>query len=678
MINFKSIPFFRILLPYIIGILATSFQLPFSFNHCVFGLSIFLIAISYLAYKLSINHSKQLKLAYSLSVIFFLFILPFETTQLFRDDIKQNHYNKLLTEKHQNLIGYIKETSFTKSKLQKIILSIESIESNKEWHFSEGTSVLYIKISHDSAFKVGDKILIHSKFIPITNPGNPNEFDYKTYMERRNIYHTQFANSKNVHLIINTHRNKLSFIGARIKHAVISSLRNSSLSHDAFSICSALIVGYDDEIDSEVMNSFSHSGTLHMLSVSGLHTGVIYSILMFVFSFIDKNNRFKISRSVIIVFCLFLFVLITGISPSVLRASLMFSLIIIGKAFYRESNSYNTLFLSAFILLIANPFLIYDIGFLLSYTAVFGIIYLYPKLSSIYVFDNKLLSWLWSGACISIAATIFTLPITLYYFHQFPVWFIISNLLVIPIGLFVMFAGIALVVVKKITFLNSIITYIINQSTELMLWLTNLTNHEKIGYIDYIPFSASDALFLTIIITLMIFSFSTKNRIYVYSLIIGCIAWCSCSIYSYINQQKVYNVSFLYLKKKKVFMIQKGNNLLINALDSLNNDEFNRYIKPCLVTISNLNYQIISSNNLMIDQLLFTDDEEIVKLINAKKTFLFVSKPQHKIKIYKSNHTKFVISNSSFIKSLSQLNRNELPLNYYNLKQNGALIVDLN
>lgn len=670
LVNFKSIPFFRLLVPYVIGIIFYELNFPEVFNNFSFWFSATLVVTFFSLSKFFFIQNRQLKIIYSVSVQVFLFFLPFKTFEYYKENLNQYHYTNYLSQHSQKTIGVIKDISLTKSKLAKLTLYINAIEINNNWKYCDGKTIVYVKGSENRNLSIGNEVLIQSKYNPIYNNGNPNEFDYKKFMERKNIFHTVFVNSHKIHFIKRLNDFSIVDYGSKLKHHIVTILRESKLSQNAFSICSALIVGYDDEIDSEVINSFSHSGTLHMLSVSGLHTGVIYSILLFLFSMIDKNNRFKLTKTFVIIICLFLFVLITGLSPSVLRASVMFSLIIIGKTFYRESNSYNTLFLSAFILLFINPYLIYDIGFLLSYTAVFGIIYLYPKLNNFILLDNRILKWMWNGASVSIAATIFTLPITLYYFHQFPIWFILSNLIIIPIGLFNMFGGIILILLYKITFLNSLLTYTINCSTDIMLWLTKLTNNNTIGYIDNIAFSKIDLMFLIFIFVCLTFSFYYKTYRYVMTTIITSIIWCVLSIFNLIEQQHTHTATFLNINKKRVYVIQKGNNVLINAVDSINYNDIERYIKPSIVNTSGLNYQVVSLKNLVYEKVLFTSDI-FIPVSGFKTTFYLPEKmsilpdgPQLK------NYS--LIISSAYITKKSQL----LP-NFYDVKNNGALIVNL-
>ena len=294
-------------------------------------------------------------------------------------------------------MGIIDDLPVVTEKFVKLSVQLNVIESSNKWHFATGTIIVYVKNDSTIKLAIGNTVFLTSKFGYVNEPKNPNEFNYKEFLERKNIYNTVYATPKQI-CILKGFGQPFSFMqfGAKIKAHVVSILRDCGLSQQAFSICTALLVGYDDEIDKDIMQSFSHSGTLHILSVSGMHTGLLYGLIISVFLFFDKYDRHKKSKCLTVILSLILFVIITGFSPSVLRAALMLSLVSIGSTFYKQGNSYNTLLVSAFVLLLYNPYLIEDASFLLSYFAVFGIMYLYPILHRLFVFDNKIVQWFWN------------------------------------------------------------------------------------------------------------------------------------------------------------------------------------------------------------------------------------------------------------------------------------------
>jgi competence protein ComEC len=262
--------------------------------------------------------------------------------------------------------------------------------------------------------------------------------------------------------------------------------------HDnEFAMVGALVLGYDDEIDQPLMNAYSHTGTLHVLSVSGLHVGVIYLMLGFLLGFMDRHKKLKWLKVVFILLSLWFFVLLSGFSAPAVRAALMFSLILFGKTLFENVEVSNIVFVSAFLSLCYNPYWLADAGFQLSYTAVLGIVFLYPYFYNMFYFSSGFLEKIWALCSVSLAAQVATLPITLYYFHQFPTLFLITNIILIPISTIIMYGGMLILVFSKIAGI-----------TKLLVWLTGacikLMNGAAL-FFDQLPFCVIDSIHLSLL-----------------------------------------------------------------------------------------------------------------------------------------------------------------------------------
>lgn len=192
------------------------------------------------------------------------------------------------------------------------------------------------------------------------------------------------------------------------------------------------------------MEAYSKTGTMHVLSVSGMHVGIVFLVLSFLFKPLDKFHALSYFRIFLIVPAIWFYAMISGFSSPVCRAALMISLVVIGKVLHRNLNSYHIIAISAFFLLLYNPFFLFDVGFQLSYLAVFGLVYFHPKLYQLFHFHNKIFDYLWSYCALSIAAQLATFPLGLYYFHQFPLYFLLSNLLILLPVTLIMYLGILL------------------------------------------------------------------------------------------------------------------------------------------------------------------------------------------------------------------------------------------
>ena len=681
MINFKSIPFFKILLPFIVGIISAFYFGMFKNIHLMFLACFCLWIFAFLFQKIYKPTLYFKKGFFIICTNVLLFLLAFESCYLYNAKNNIDDYSHRVTYQEQKFIATITDMPVASEKFIKIPIQINCIEQNNKWHYVEGNTIVYLKNDNSLALNLGDRILLNSKFSSVNEPKNPNEFDYKTFLENKNIFHVIYAKPNFTHLVSkNSGSFKVTSLGILIKSKLISILRNSELSQPAFSICSALLVGYDDEIDSEVMQSFSHSGTLHILSVSGMHTGVLYAILIFIFSKFDKYDRYKKTKLLFVLFFLLLFILVTGLSPSVLRAALMLSLVLIGKTFYKQGNAYNTLLLSAFLLLLINPYLIKDVGFLLSYAAVFGIMYLYPLLAKLYVFENKIAQWLWTSVLISLAATVFTLPISLYFFHQFPIWFVFSNLLIIPISMFIMLVAALFLVVYKILFLNHLLVYIINTSTSIMLWFAHLTDNANYGFIDFITFSKSDVLFLTLTIALILIVVNQKQYKHVLALCSIIIVWLSFSIFDAYDQKQKTEFVVFNVKQKSLVALRVGQTVYLNVND-LTAKEFQRYVKPYLLTISNLKMINTTSNVFKIDtNSIFNCNKSNAILPLIKPNYVVVSHnaPLQLTTNYKSKVLIIADCSNSYT-FVKKLKKQCVALNipFYSVKESGAFQIQL-
>ena len=679
MINFKSIPFFKILLPYCVGILVALYTNIYQKNHLIFFVSFSFLVLTFLFQKFYKSNLLLTKKLFILSVNIFLFFLAFESSFFYCDKNNPSHYSNFLNHQHQQFEAIIDEIPIVSEKTIKLYVTVNAIDDHTKWHYATGKTIVYVRQDSSIKLNVGDKLLIRSRFSYLTEPKNPNEFNYKEFLESKNIYHTVFAQSKNTSVINERARFHYSKIGVYIKSRLVSILRYSGLSQEAFSICSALLVGYDDEIDSDIIQSFSHSGTLHILSVSGMHTGVLYAVLIFLFSLFDKYDNYKKTKFAFVMLFLWLFVLVTGFSPSILRAAIMLSLVLFGKTFYKQGNSYNTLLLSAFIILLFNPYLIKDVGFLLSYSAVFGIMYLYPKLQRLYVFDNRILQTSWSGVLMSVSATFFTLPISLYFFHQFPLWFVFSNMIIIPISLLIMGASALILVFFKIAIVSNILVYIINIFTAFMLWLAQLTDNPTYGYIDFISFSKTDFCFLTATLILFLIFISTKSykQVVVFGLLI--ISWISSSVIINYNNSHQKELVVFHVKQQSVFALRVGHTVYGN-FKNIPKKDFERYVKPYLLNYSNLKLVAADVDVFKTESVVILRNYSNSNLKDLNPNIVLVSHDEP-IELVTNHKTKPIViadcSNSyKFVNKLKkQCAQFDIP--FYSVKENGAFKVNL-
>jgi competence protein ComEC len=279
---------------------------------------------------------------------------------------------------------------------------------------------------------------------------------------------------------------------------LLNVLHENNIKEDEYAVGAALMLGYSDKLDAEILSAYSNTGALHILSVSGLHVAIVYVVFNWLLFFLDKVKHGSILKAVILILLLWFYSALTGLSPSVLRAATMFSFIIIAKSLNRHTNIYNTLAASAFLLLTINPYLIMEVGFQLSYIAVIGIVFLQPKISRFYETDNWLLDQAWSITSVSIAAQIATFPMGLFYFHQFPNYFLLSNFIVIPISTLIIYLGIALFALAKIHFIAGYLAIAFKWS----VWFLN----SIVKVIEKWPYAISEGISISLFETCLLYA----------------------------------------------------------------------------------------------------------------------------------------------------------------------------
>lgn len=362
------------------------------------------------------------------------FLLGYFDYQLHLPKYRKTDYSHVLGKTIQkgNVVDFIqlkiKEVLKPDTYYRKYIAQVNALNG-------ENTSgKLLVSIKKDSLLSfitIDDVLLVSASISEFPLPLNPHQFNYAKYMQTLGVYHQiRVTNSE----IINQLRGSKTFRGRAelIRIYIINKLKKTPIKTNVLSIIQALILGQRNDIDKQIYRDYAAAGAIHILAVSGLHVGILYFILLFLFSPLKRILFSKLILSILMVLCLWVFAFITGLSPSVVRAVTMFSFFALAKNINRPTNTINTLFLSFFILLIINPFWLFQVGFQLSYLAVFFILWLQPKLYKLYIPKIKIIDKIWSVFTVTIAAQLGIFPLSLYYFHQFPGLFFVTNIVVLP------------------------------------------------------------------------------------------------------------------------------------------------------------------------------------------------------------------------------------------------------
>jgi competence protein ComEC len=333
---------------------------------------------------------------------------------------------------------------------------------------SAGKAIVYIaRDSIAEQLRYGDQLYVSTDFFDVPDPANPHEFNYKAYLRIHDIHQQAFVRSGNWKKTGNDANPFLEFI-YNTRNRCNRLIENSGMSPENAGVAKALIIGDKEWIEDELMLSYAASGTLHALAVSGLHVGIVMLILSFIFSPVKRLKKGKIIFLVIALSGIWFYSIITGLSPSVLRAAVMFSFVIIGSEMQRDNSIYQSLLVSALLLILIDPHIIFKIGFLLSYLAVFGIVFLHPKIFALLHFNHFIVHKTWEITSVSIAAQIATFPLGIYCFQQFPNFFLIANLVVIPLSFFILVVGLAYLVTATIPLLGDALLWLMDCSITIL------------------------------------------------------------------------------------------------------------------------------------------------------------------------------------------------------------------
>ena len=329
----------------------------------------------------------------------------------------------------------------------------------------------------------------------IKSPGNPGGFDYKRYSLFQGITHQVYLKENEFEVLPGENKtwfNEFIFAG---REKVISILRKNIKGEKELGLAEALLIGYKDDLDKTLVQSYSNTGVVHVIAISGLHLGLIYWLLLQLTLVLRKRkniNPIAIGwlRPVIIITGLWLFSFLAGAQPSIIRSAVMFTCIVLGDSLTRKTSIYNTLAFSAFLLLCYNPFWLWDVGFQLSYTAVLSIVIFMRPVYNWFYIKNKLLDFIWKLNAVTLAAQILTLPISIYHFHQFPNYFLLTNFVAVPLSSFIVLGEILLCAVSFIP----PIALFVGKILSWLIWLMN----SYVERIEMLPFSLWDSLQISI------------------------------------------------------------------------------------------------------------------------------------------------------------------------------------
>jgi competence protein ComEC len=616
--------FLRYALFFVLGIVLAAYY-P-TFQPLVLGLCLVIICFYVIiTHIVSPEQRRYGALFLGLFSLVISFLCGFCYTQLKTDKNSPTHFSHAMPLAYYECV-INSELQATKSGYKaEVIVKKRSDSVGRDWQVASGKLMLYFSCQDSVIEKLsyGTVLVVSGKPAEILPPLNPEEFDYRNYMANLQIHYYHFIMEKDFVITGYEALNPFWRYSFMARNYCDKTLKKYIPNPEAYGLATALVLGIKENLTDEVKNAYSNSGIMHILAVSGMHVTLLFQILLFVLMPFHKNKRTKFYVLSFALFTLWFYAFITGLSASVLRAVVMFTFILGADFLSRKPKIYNILGISAFVMCLFDPYLIFDVGFQLSYLAVFGIVFFHPLFYQLLKIpfpikqkkENKVLYWLrkrpswlldsaWQVVCVSLAAQITTSPIALLYFHQFPNYFLLSNLFAIPVSTFVMYSEIALLCLSWSDFLA---TYIGLVTQSLILFLNG-----GVEIIEKIPYSVTTGvslaaweawlLYLCIALIVMLFYYRQLKYLVITTFLIIC--WCSFQWVEHRQQQKQKQFIVYQTPKANAVEICAGYQSLFLANQTLladkNKLKFHTANYAFKRSLDQINYRAIQDSTLQL------------------------------------------------------------------------------
>lgn len=517
---------------------------------------------------------------------------------------------------------------------------------------------------------------------PIQGPLNPYQFDYSKYLELQNIYHQLYLSKTDIK-IFSTEKTSIYGYADALRKTINTELEKAGFKPDTIGIINAMLLGQRQDIDKTIYNNYINAGTIHILAVSGLHVGIILIILNTLLKPLQFIRYGYVIRPILIVFLLWLFAIIAGLSPSVTRAVAMFSIISIAMHLKRPTNIYNTLAISAFFILLFKPNFLFQVGFQMSYLAVLGIVSIQPIFYKLLQTKYWIFDKLWQIFTVTLAAQIGVLPISLYYFHQFPGLFFVSNLIVIPFLGLVLGFGLLVIVLALLKALPTVLVMgysaIIESLNAFIGWVATF---EELLFKD-IPFNIFQVVVCYLIVVAILQFYKTKSSKWVMVCLASIIALQGNTFTKKIKSQKEALVIF-NKSRHTVIGLQKGTYLrLFHNLDSteiLDDNLLKNYKVGEGITEIDLQ-QLESVYKFKSDLLLVIDSIGVYKKISFKPQYILLrNSPKINLnRVIKHLRPKIIVADASNYTSYINRWKSTCEMRgtyFHHTKEKGAFILN--
>ncbi len=494
-------PILKLLLPLIVGIYLSEWFIGNGFSMPYFSIfTIFISALTLIMFFFFPRRNTLISIGMYASFFLVGFSIHKEgdvsTNATYFGNLNGDLYAGQVTERDEN------------GRFLKCKIDVEYVLNDWERERSEGKLILYVDTAECPEFGVDNEIIFHAEISEIQNKNNPGDFDVKSYWNNKGFFHQAFINGNQLSVVGESQNqfSVFSFLNTRMNR-----LLENNLEGDALGVAKGVLLGDKSDIRTELKDAFSGAGAMHLLAVSGLHVGIFLVIIQWLMS-VFFTRLPKWIELLILFVLLWTYAGITGFSPSVNRSVTMFSFVAFGMVYGKHYSSLNGLLASAFLLLIIEPLFLFDIGFQLSYLAMLGIFLFSGSIERVFLIKRAFVKKVWVGSSVALAAQLGTFPLTLYYFHQFPNYFLVTNLGLMVFSGVLLGVGLGLITLGSIPFVGVFIALLMSVVVSGLVYFIEWVNELPYSLTRGFQFETWEIVLMYILVGVIFWSITTAKK----------------------------------------------------------------------------------------------------------------------------------------------------------------------
>jgi len=660
----------HITLALIVGIIVGAFlKLPNTITGYLLGGGFLILVLVYFISNKVFN--PQFYFALSSFIVFFIIGVSRLT---FSKDINQESHYTFHLKKANSLVLEVSKTL----KPSKNYLKYEALVKQVNKNFTVGKLLLNIKKdSLKTDLKIGQYLFTNATVKNLPDVKNPFQFDYKSYLENQNIYR-QIYTQKSAIIVLKKSKTSIYSLAQNFRNKVVTNFVKKGLKGDELAVVKALLLGERQDLSVELRQEYANAGAIHILAISGLHIGIIMFLLSWLLKPLEYFKNGKNSKLILIILFLWIYAVIAGLSPSIIRATTMFTALSISLFSNRKTDVYNVLALSAFVLLLIKPQFLFDVGFQMSYLAVLAIVAIQPKLVALWHPKYKIVHYFWQLLCVSTAAQIGVVPLSLYYFHQFPGLFFLTNLVVIPLLGFILGLGLLLVLLATINLLPTILIDFYQNIIQYLNLFISWIAHQERFLIQNISFSLALLLVSYFVIIAFYNWVETKKSWLLQLTLVAVLSLQSVLFYEKYTSNKTDQFVVFNSYNESLLTLKKAQNLQIITKDMPNETVLKSYligahIKKVIQNNKAQNIFIINGKKVLV-----IDKKGVYEPVLSCAIVIITQSPKINLQrlIEKLKPQLIIADNTNYTSFVARWQQTCTQLNipFYNVSKKGAFI----